>query len=85
MEILVRIVKKEGILSMYTGLSAALIGTVISYGIYFWWYRFLKNKFSLYTGRKSFTKGEVAIITMISGTLSSFLGNPIWMLNTKEN
>ena len=68
---------------MYTGLSAALIGTVVSYGIYFWWYRFLKNKFSLYSGRKNFTKGEITIITMISGTLSSFLGNPIWMLNTR--
>ena len=68
---------------MYTGLSAALVGTVISYGIYFWWYRLLKNKFSLYTGRSNFLKGEVAMITMTSGTLSSFFGNPIWMLNTR--
>lgn len=82
-EILIRIIRKDGVLAMYTGLSAALVGTVVSYGIYFWWYRFLKNKFSLYTGRKSFTKGEVAVITAISGTLSSFLGNPIWMLNTR--
>ena len=82
-EILIKIIRKEGVFAMYTGLSAALIGTVVSYGIYFWWYRFLKNKFSLYTGRKNFTRGEVAIITMISGTFSSFLGNPIWMLNTR--
>lgn len=68
---------------MYTGLSAALIGTICSYGIYFWWYRYLKNKFTLFTGRKTFTKIEMTIITAISGTLSSFLANPIWMINAR--
>ena len=38
--------KTDGFLSLYRGLNSALFGTVISCGIYFWWYRFLKNKFS---------------------------------------
>lgn len=83
MQILQAIIKKEGIFALYTGLSAALVGTIFSYGIYFWWYRYLKNKFTLYTGRRTFTKIELTIITAISGTLSSFLANPIWMINAR--
>ena len=83
MKILYSIIKKDGILAMYTGLSSALVGTIFSYGIYFWWYRFLKNKFTLHTGRRNFTKVEMTIITAISGTLSSFLANPIWMINAR--
>ena len=75
--------KKEGVLALYSGLSAALVGTICSYGIYFWWYRFLKNKFTLMTGRKNFTKIEMTLITAIAGTFSSFLANPIWMINAR--
>ena len=83
MEILLKIIKKEGIFALYTGLSAAVVGTVFSYGIYFWWFRYLKNRFTLLTGRSTFSKIEMTIITAIAGTFSSFFANPIWMINAR--
>jgi len=77
------IIKKEGVLALYSGLSAALIGTVCSYGIFFYWFRYLKNKFFMMTGRKEISKIEMTIITAISGTLSSVIANPVWMINAR--
>ena len=34
------IIRKEGILKLYSGMSSALVGSVISYGIYFFSYKF---------------------------------------------
>ena len=61
----------------------ALLGTVFSYGIYFWWYRFLKNKFSLYLKRSKFSNREMMLITALAGSIGSIFSNPIWMLNTR--
>lgn len=68
---------------MYKGLKMALLGTVVSYGVYFWWYRFLKNKFAQFLGRSSFSNREMTLITAIAGSMSSVFSNPIWMLNTR--
>ena len=61
----------------------ALLGTIFSYGIYFWWYRFLKNKFSLYVKRSKFSNREMMAITALAGSIGSVFSNPIWMLNTR--
>ena len=37
------LLKTEGPLTFYKGLTSGLIGVVLSFGIYFWWYRFFKN------------------------------------------
>ena len=83
MAILRGIIKEEGVLALYSGLSAALVGTVCSYGIFFYWFRYLKNKFFMMTGRKDISKIEMTIITAISGTLSSVIANPVWMINAR--
>ena len=83
METLNKILKEEGFFSMYKGLKMALLGTVFSYGIYFWWYRFLKNKFSLYLKRSKFSNREMMVITAMAGSIGSIFSNPIWMLNTR--
>lgn len=41
-------------MSLYKGLKVALIGTIASYGVYFWWYRFLKNLMARYLKRSDF-------------------------------
>ena len=83
MEVLRSILKEEGFMSLYKGLKMALLGIIASYGIYFWWYRFLKNKFTLFLKRDKFTSAEITIITALAGSISSIFANPIWMLNTR--
>jgi len=75
--------KEEGFLSFYKGLKMALVGTVASYGIYFWWYRALKNIFANMLKRTKFNNSEMTLITAIAGSIASVFANPIWMLNTR--
>jgi len=75
--------KKEGILGFYKGLGTGLIGTVASFGIYFFWYRFFKNLFKHITGRDTFGDLDILIITVLSGVINSVLTNPIWFINTR--
>lgn len=68
---------------MYRGLGVGLIGTVVSYGIYFFWYRFLKNIFYHSLKRTELTDIDITVITMAAGCLNSFVTNPIWFVNTR--
>ena len=40
---LLEMMRKDGLMSFYKGLSVALVGTVASFGGYFFFYRMLKN------------------------------------------
>lgn len=80
---LCEVIKKEGIVGMYKGLQTGLIGTVVSFGIYFFWYRFFKNAFRHFTGKEQFSDLDVAIITALSGIINSLMTNPIWFINTR--
>lgn len=75
--------KKEGLKSFYKGLGAALIGTIASSGIYFWWYRFWKNVFFNYLKRKSLSDLDISVITFLAGFINSVITNPIWFINTR--
>lgn len=75
--------KKEGILGFYKGLGSGLIGTVVSFGIYFFWYRFFKNFFKQITGRDTFGDLDILVITVLSGVINSIVTNPIWFINTR--
>ena len=81
--ILNQIISKEGILSLYNGLKMALFGTIFSYGIYFWWYRYLKNKLSSIVKRTEFNNYEITLVTALAGSMASIFANPMWMLNTR--
>ena len=67
----------------YKGLTSGLAGTVLSYGIYFWWYRFWKNVFYSVFKKKELSDVDISIITLIAGLMNSVLTNPIWFLNTR--
>ena len=76
-------IETEGALSLYKGLQSALFGNVVSYGVYFWWYRFLKNRVARVLKRDNFSSAEMTVITALAGSISSFISNPIWVLNTR--
>ena len=80
---ILELLKKEGILTFYKGLNSALIGTVLSYGIYFWWYRLFKNAFQQILGRKEFSDLDITMITFVSGVINSVVTSPIWFINTR--
>lgn len=75
--------KTEGLLIFYKGLSSALIGVVLSFGVYFWWYRFFKNFYYTVLGRSSLSDFDISVITMLSGVINALLTNPIWLVNAR--
>lgn len=61
----------------------ALIGTVASYGSYFFCYRLWKNIFSSLLKKKSLTPLHISLITFLSGCTSTVFANPFWFVNTR--
>lgn len=76
-------ISKEGYLTFYKGLQSGLIGTVVSFAIYFFWYRLLKNYFYHTLKRTTLGDLDITVITLLSGVINSILSNPIWFLNTR--
>jgi solute carrier family 25 (peroxisomal adenine nucleotide transporter), member 17 len=83
LELLREIVKTEGLSSFYRGLNMALIGTVASYGSYFFCYRMWKNILSSALKVKSLTALHISLITFLSGSSSTVFANPFWFVNTR--
>lgn len=77
------LIKREGVISLYKGLSTGLIGTVCSFAIYFFWYRLLKNTYYHIFKKESLSDLDITVITFLSGVINSILTNPIWFLNTR--
>jgi len=78
-------VKDEGIKSFYKGLGMALIGTIASFGSYFFCYRLLKNVVTsvLKIKESELNSGHIMLITALAGSTSSVFSNPFWLLNTR--
>lgn len=76
------IMKIEGVLGLYNGMSSAILGTVASSGSYFLAYKFFKDFFNY----ESFNK-QLALKSMITSLLGAFvsatLSNPVWVLNNR--
>jgi hypothetical protein len=82
MFLLQKIIKEEGILSLYNGISSALIGSVQSYGVYYYTYQFWKNYFV----RNNLGRNIVfdSLCTSFLGAVcTAVLTNPIWVLNAR--
>lgn len=61
----------------------ALIGTVASYGSYFFCYRMWKNILTSLLKAKTLTPLHISLITFFSGSTSTVFANPFWFVNTR--
>lgn len=61
----------------------ALVGTCVSFAIYFFWYRFWKNFFYGFLKKTTLNSFDITLITAISGVLNAACTNPIWFINTR--
>ena len=56
-----------------------LIGNMLSYGIYFFWYELLKKKINI----KLINIFGNSITSFIAGIITSIFTNPFWVINTR--
>ncbi len=80
--LLKKIIKKEGFLSLYNGISSALIGSAQSYGVYFFAYQYWKNIFVKYGFSKNIIY-DTLCTSFLGAVCCAVATNPIWVLNTR--
>ncbi|KAJ9661713.1 mitochondrial FAD carrier protein flx1 [Coniosporium apollinis] len=79
------IVRDEGsYAALYRGLMPNMIGNSVSWGLYFLWYRNLKDVFQSWRGHNAhLTSLDYFLASGLSGVLTAILTNPIWVIKTR--
>ncbi|KAK4451795.1 peroxisomal membrane protein PMP47B [Podospora aff. communis PSN243] len=83
-----KIVAREGISGLYSGLSSALFGISVTNFVYYYWYEWTRAFFeaaAVKAGRasKKLTTAESMIAGALAGSATVILTNPIWVVNTR--
>ncbi|KAJ6107913.1 hypothetical protein N7523_009236 [Penicillium sp. IBT 18751x] len=83
-----RIVQREGISGLYSGLESALFGISVTNFVYYYWYEWTRSTFekaAIKAGRasKKLTTVESMIAGAIAGSATVLITNPIWVINTR--
>ncbi|KAI4239399.1 MAG: hypothetical protein LQ349_000420 [Xanthoria aureola] len=83
-----RIVQREGITGLYSGLDSALFGISVTNFVYYYWYEWTRAFFERAAIRssrasKKLTTIESMIAGAIAGSATVLITNPIWVVNTR--
>lgn len=83
-----KIVAREGVAGLYSGINSALFGISVTNFVYYYWYEWTRSFFekaAATAGRanKKLTTVESMIAGAIAGSATVILTNPIWVINTR--
>jgi solute carrier family 25 folate transporter 32 len=82
------IVKHEGVIGLYQGLTPALVGSAVSWGGYFFLYEGFKERLKTYKG--SLPNGSPTLTSLdnfqlacSAGAVMVFITNPVWLIKLR--
>ncbi|KAL8744945.1 MAG: hypothetical protein Q9190_002872 [Brigantiaea leucoxantha] len=83
-----RIVQREGITGLYSGLDSALFGISVTNFVYYYWYEWTRSFFERAAIRssrasKKLTTLESMMAGALAGSATVLITNPIWVVNTR--
>ncbi|KAE8375886.1 mitochondrial carrier domain-containing protein [Aspergillus bertholletiae] len=83
-----RIVQREGVSGLYSGLESALFGISVTNFVYYYWYEWTRSTFEKAAAKASrastkLTTAESMIAGAIAGSATVLITNPIWVVNTR--
>ncbi|KAL2825540.1 mitochondrial carrier domain-containing protein [Aspergillus pseudoustus] len=82
-----RIVQREGITGLYSGLESALFGISVTNFVYYYWYEWTRSAFENAATKaghsKKLSTAESMIAGAIAGSATVLITNPIWVINTR--
>ena len=83
-----KIVAREGVAGLYSGINSALFGISVTNFVYYYWYEWTRAAFekaAVRAGRasKKLTTIEAIIAGAIAGSATVIITNPIWVVNTR--
>ncbi|KAL7944352.1 mitochondrial carrier domain-containing protein [Trichoderma barbatum] len=83
-----KIIAREGVSGLYSGINSALFGISVTNFIYYYWFEWTRaffEKAAIRAGRasKKLTTIESIIAGAIAGSATVIFTNPIWVINTR--
>ncbi|KOS22959.1 Peroxisomal membrane protein PMP47B [Escovopsis weberi] len=83
-----KIIAREGVPGLYSGINSALFGISVTNFVYYYWYEWTRaffEKAAASAGRASrkLTTVESMIAGAIAGSATVIITNPIWVVNTR--
>ncbi|EHK24414.1 uncharacterized protein TRIVIDRAFT_71765 [Trichoderma virens Gv29-8] len=87
-EAIQKIIAREGVSGLYSGINSALFGISVTNFIYYYWYEWTRAFFEKAAARagrasKKLTTIESMIAGAIAGSATVIITNPIWVVNTR--
>jgi hypothetical protein len=77
-----KIIKKNGFLSLYNGMTSSIIGSVVQYAVYFCSSKFWGNVID-HLKLKPGNITRSIIVNLISAICTALITNPIWVINAR--
>lgn len=80
-----RIIEREGITGLYSGLESAIFGISVTNFVYYYWYEWSRSGLARRGGRKggNLTVVENMLAGALAGSATVLITNPIWVVNTR--
>ncbi|KAI0071131.1 mitochondrial carrier [Panus rudis PR-1116 ss-1] len=79
------IIKREGVLGLYSGLNSSLLGIAVTNGVYYYFYERSRGIIlNSRNGGKGLSTLESIIAGLIAGSATTILSNPIWVVQTTQ-
>ncbi len=78
----IKVIKEDGVLGLYNGMTSSIFGSVVQYSIYFSLLKLSTYLFQyLRIGTEGITKN--ILLSLISAIFTAILTNPIWVVNAR--
>lgn len=79
------VVRQEGVLGLYQGLTPAVVGSSVSWGGYFFFYEGMKKRYGGYkqVAPRDFSPVESFLLACASGAIMVGITNPVWLIKTR--
>ncbi|KAF9451699.1 mitochondrial carrier [Macrolepiota fuliginosa MF-IS2] len=85
LEAVIDIIKREGILGLYSGLESSLLGIAVTNGVYYYFYeRARETILRSRAGSKALSTSESMLTGLIAGSATTIISNPIWVVQTSQ-
>ncbi|TFK55676.1 mitochondrial carrier [Heliocybe sulcata] len=79
------IIKREGVLGLYSGLNSSLLGIAVTNGAYYYFYERSRGIIlSSREGSKALSTLESMLAGVIAGSATTIISNPIWVVQTTQ-
>ncbi|KAG8930166.1 hypothetical protein FRC03_006466 [Tulasnella sp. 419] len=83
-EAIIDVIKKEGMLGMYSGLTSSLLGIAVTNFVYYGFYEKSREVILRSRPGKGLSTPESMLAGLLAGSATSVISNPLWVVQTTQ-